>query len=332
MQVHTEALLEPGFHPSPLTGMPQSPRSTSWTAEFVLLAAIWGASFLFTRIVSVELGAFPTAWLRVTIAVAFLLPILLARGLWPALRAHGKAILFVGTINSGFPFALYAFAVLHITTGLAAILNATVPLFGGLVAWLWLSEKLSASRIVGLCLGFVGIVLLAWDQAGVKAGATGMDALWAVLACLLATLCYAVAASFTKRYLVGVPALAAATGSQIGASLALLLPALWSWPAVWPSDSAVASVVVVGVLCTGVAYLLYFRLIENAGASKAVTVTFMIPVFALIYGVAFLSEPVTPRMVLCALVVLLGTALATGLLQQAWRSRSNKGSNKTSGV
>ena len=151
-----------------------SSHAKGWLADFLLLAAIWGASFLFMRLAAIELGALPTAALRVGIASLFLLPLLVAKGHWPALRAHWKPVLFVGVLNSGLPFALYAFAVMHITTGFSSILNATVPLFGALVAWVWLGDKPGLSRTVGLAIGFGGVVLLAGGQASFKPNASGI--------------------------------------------------------------------------------------------------------------------------------------------------------------
>lgn len=279
--------------------------------EFILLAAIWGSSFLFTRIAAVEFGVMPTAFLRVLLAALFLMPFLLWSGHWPAFKKRAGPIMFVGMLNSGIPFALYAYAVMSITTGLSAILNATVPLFGAIVAWLWLKDKPTNSRIMGLVIGFIGVALLAGDQASFKPGGSG----WAILACLVATTCYAIAASYTKQYLMGVPPMATATGSMMGAALGLSVPALLSWPVSTPSLQAWGSVLFVAILCTGVAYVLYFRLIEAAGPSKTLTVTFMIPVFAIVYGVLFLGEELTLWMMLCACVIICGTALATGLVK-----------------
>ncbi len=280
-------------------------------AEFVLLAALWGASFLFMRLGAADFGPWATAGLRVALASLVLLPILWASGHMGALRERAGPILFVGLLNSGIPFALFAYAVLSITTGLASILNATVPLFGAVVAWLWLKEKPTGSRALGLVIGFVGVALLSWGKASFKPGGTG----WAVVACLGATLCYGLAASFTKRYLMGVPPMATATGSQIGAALGLAIPTLWFWPDHTPGLNAWLGVVALAVLCTAVAYILYFRLIEKAGPSKALTVTFMIPLFALFYGAVFLGETITAWMVGCGLVILCGIALATGLVR-----------------
>jgi drug/metabolite transporter (DMT)-like permease len=287
----------------------------SWVIDFVLLAAIWGSSFLFMRIATVEFGALPTAAVRVAIAAVFLLPLLWLRGLGPQLRQHWKPVFVIGILNSGIPFACFSFALLSITTGLSAILNATVPLFGAVIAWLWFKDRPGGSRVLGLAIGFAGVALLAWDKASFKPDASGLAPGWAVLACLLATLCYGIAANATKRYLSGLPPLVTATGSQIGATLGLALPALWLWPARTPSLQAWLALLVVGVVCTGIAYILYFRLIEQAGPSRALAVTFVVPVFAVFYGVLFLGEAVTGWMLLCGFVIVCGTALSTGLLR-----------------
>jgi drug/metabolite transporter (DMT)-like permease len=285
-----------------------------WIVDFLLLAAIWGSSFLFMRIAVVEFGPVPTAAVRVTIAAAFLLPLLWLRGLAPRFRQHWKTVMLIGLLNSAIPFACFAFALLSITTGLSAILNATVPLFGAVVAWLWLNDRLAGSRVLGLVIGFGGIALLAGDQASFKPNASGIAPAWAVLALLLACVCYAIAATATKRYLSGVPALVLASGSQVGAAVALALPALWFWPATAPGLQAWLSLAVLGVACTGIAYVLYFRLIDQAGPARALTVTFVVPVFAVIYGALFLGESVTGWMLFCGGVIVCGTALSTGWL------------------
>jgi drug/metabolite transporter (DMT)-like permease len=296
--------------PMTLTTAPKS-----WVADFVMLAAIWGSSFLFMRISAVEFGPLPTAALRVAIASLFLFPIVWWRGLLPDLRRNWKRIFVIGLLNSGIPFACFSFALLSITTGLSAILNATVPMFGALVAWFWLKDRPGVSRLLGLVVGFAGVAMLAWDKATFKPDAvSGVAPGWAVLACLLACICYGISASYTKRYLSGLPPLVTAAGSQMGATLGLALPALWLWPARMPGSHAWLALLAVGVLCTGIAYILFFRLIENAGPQRALSVTFVVPVFAVLYGAVFLGEHVTAWMLLCAAVIVLGTALSTGLL------------------
>ena len=280
----------------------------------MVLGALWGSSFLFMRFSALEFGAMATAAGRVGIAAAFLLPIVLLKGLLPELKKHWKKIFFMGIFNSAIPFACFAFALLSITTGLSAILNATVPMFGALVAWVWLKDKPAMSRIAGIVIGFTGVALLAWDKATFKPDASGTVPGWAVLACLLAGLCYGIAASFTKKYMAGINPMVTAAGSQIGATLGLLGPAIWLWPASTPSSTAWLALLVLGVACTGIAYVLYFRLIEKAGPQRTLTVSFLIPVFAVFYGAVFLREIITPWMLLCAVVILCGTALATGLV------------------
>ena len=306
---------------------PAAAGARGWIVEFVLLAAIWGSSFLFMRLGAVEFGALPTAAVRVAVAAAFLLPLLWLRGLGPQLRRSWKPVFLIGVFNSGIPFACFAFALLSITTGLSAILNATVPLFGALFAWLWLKDRPTASRVLGLVIGFAGVALLAWDKASFKPDASGVAPAWAVLACLLATLCYGWSANAAKRYLGGLPALVTATGSQLGAMLVLALPALWYWPARTPSLQAWLSLLAVGVVCTGIAYVLYFRLIEQAGPARALAVTFLVPVFAVFYGVLFLGESVTGWMLFCGAVIVCGTALSTGLLTLGRRSRAPEGAS-----
>ena len=286
-----------------------------WLIEFLLLAGIWGASFLFMRLSTVEFGPLPTAGLRVVIAALFLLPLLMWRGLGPQLARHWKKTFFVGLFNSAIPFACISFALLSISTGLASILNATVPLFGAVVAWVWLKDRPHGLRILGLVIGFIGVALLAWDKTSFRPDASGLSTGWAVLAALLACLCYSLSASFTKLHLSGLPALVTATGSQLGASLGLALPTWWLWPQRMPGSAAWLSLLAVGVLCTGVAYILYFRLIENVGPARSLSVTFVVPVFAVIYGALFLGETVTSWMVFCGAIIVCGTALSVGLIK-----------------
>jgi drug/metabolite transporter (DMT)-like permease len=298
-----------------VTAAATAQKAKGWLGDFMLLAAIWGSSFLFTRISVVEFGALPTAAVRVAIASAFLLPLVLLRGLGPALWKNRRKVFLVGLFNSGIPFACFAFALLSITTGLSAILNATVPMFGALVAWVWLKDRPTGSRILGLLIGFAGVAMLAWDKATFKPDASGVAPGWAVLACLFACICYALSASYAKRYLTGMPPLVTAAGSQIGATLGLALPAAWLWPAARPSGQAWLALLAVGVVCTAIAYILYFRLIETAGPARALAVTFVVPVFAIFYGLVFLGEAVTLWMLICAVVIVCGTALSTGLLK-----------------
>jgi drug/metabolite transporter (DMT)-like permease len=281
--------------------------------DFVALAAIWGASFLFTRWSMLGFGPVVTAALRVVIASAVLLPFMLLRGHRAEFAMHWKKVLLVGVINSAIPFVCIAFALQSISIGQSSVLNATVPLFGALIAWFWLGERPSGSRVVGLLIGFAGIALMASENTSFDTNALGSSSVWGIAASLLACLCYGIAASYTRRFLGGVPSLVSASGSQLGATIFLLPFCLWCWPAQAPSLQAWLAVSALGVLCTGTAYILYFRLIAKAGPARALTVTFAIPVFAIAYGVILLGEGVTHWMLGCALVIVLGTSLSSGL-------------------
>lgn len=284
-----------------------------WLPEFVLLGMIWGSSFVFMRLAAQQFGTWSTAWLRVSIALLVLYPFLWFSGHAKDLIQHWRPIMGMGVINSAIPFCCFAFAVMHISTGMSSILNATSPLFGALIAWLWLGERPGRWRALGLLLGFVGVSLLASGMPGglsLKAGGNG----WAVLACLLATTCYGLGTAFSQRYLKGIAPLATATGSQLGACVALAVPGLVFWPVTPPDGVAWLGLLVAGAMCTGLAYLLYFRLIATTGAARTLSVTYLIPLFANLIGVVMLGETVTWYMLACAAVILLGTALATGLL------------------
>jgi drug/metabolite transporter (DMT)-like permease len=283
-----------------------------WTALFGVLGAIWGSSFLFMHQASIGLGVLPTAALRVGIASLTLLPLLLARGLGARMLRAWRVLLLLGALNSGLPFVLYAYAVQHISTGLSSILNATTPLFGAIVSWLWLGDKLRRRQGLGLTLGFAGVVLLAWDTTGLGTHAKVTASAWAVLACLGATTCYAISASLAQKHLPGVPPLLTATGSQLGGLAVLAGPAWAMRPEAWPGMQAWVAVIVLGVLCSGVAYLLYFQLIAQCGPARSLSVTYLVPVFAMAYGYGLLGEPVTPWMLLCACLIGLGTALSAG--------------------
>lgn len=286
------------------------------TLDMLLLAAIWGASFLFMRLAAPAFGPIALAAVRVLGAALVLLPLLALRGELGALARHWKPIALVGLTNSALPFVGFGFAALTISAGLASIFNATTPLFSALFAWAWLREPLTRWRVLGLALGFAGVAGLAWNKSGLSLGdasAGDTAALAAILACLGATLLYGYSASFTKRFLTGVPALALATGSQLSAAVALAPLAFVTWPATLPGALPWAAAAGLAVLCSGVAYVLYFRLIARVGPTNAVSVTFLIPVFAVLWGSLLLGETITLAMVLGCAVIVGGTTLVLGL-------------------
>lgn len=278
--------------------------------DLTLLAALWGGSFLFMRYAVPDFGVVPLIWLRVALASVCLLPLLLLKRQFGALRRQAGALTIMSLFNSGLPFLLIAWATLSITAGLASIMNAMTPVFTALIGALWLGDRLDGRRSLGLLLGLAGVALLAADKADFRPGGSG----WAIVAMLLATACYGFAANHTRRYLQGVPALVNATGTQLVSALVLLPPALWSWPERMPGLGPWLAALVLGVACSALAYVLFFRLIARVGASRAVTVTFLVPVFGTLWGALFLGEPVTASMLAGGAVVLLGTGLATGVI------------------
>jgi drug/metabolite transporter (DMT)-like permease len=292
-----------------------------YLVELFGLAAIWGGSFLFMRVCGADFGPAALAELRAAGAVALLIPLLAWRGELGVLKRHAGAIAIVGITNSALPFVLFATASLAITAGLSSIFNATTPLWGALIAWTWLGDRPDRSRVTGLAIGFAGVLWLAWDKASLKAGDHGVSPALAIVACLAATLLYGWSASFTKRRLTGVPPMATAAGSQLSAAIVLLVPAVIWWPATAPGAAAWGAAAALSLLCTGIAYVLYFRLIAHLGPANAISVTFLIPVFAVVWGGLFLHESLTPAMAVGCAVVLLGTSLATGFvkLPRRWR-------------
>lgn len=292
------------------------------TVELLLLAAIWGASFLFIRMAIGEFGAFALAGVRVAGAALLLLPLLALRGEGAALKAHAGPIVLVGVIGSAMPFVMFGVAAQVLSAGVMSILNATTPMWGALIVWAWFGDRLNAWRVFGLLLGFAGVTWLAWDSARLAPDANGMGAWTAIGASLVATICYGFVAAFTKHRLAGVPSMAVAAGSQAAAAVVLLLPAWWHLPAAMPSGLAWSSAAALALICTGVAYVLYFRLIANVGAARATTVTFLIPLFAVLWGAMLLNEPVSSAMVVACVLILLGTGLSTGILRPpAWMGR-----------
>lgn len=288
--------------------------------ELLSLAAIWGASFLFIRLAIGEMGAWALASVRVSGAALMLLPLLLLRKELGALRAHAVPIAIVGAMGSAAPFVLYGVAAHALPTGTMSILNATTPMWGALIAWAWLGDRVTGLQALGLLTGFVGVAGLAWDSASLPATSSGVGVITAIGACLLATVCYGFVATFTRRHLQGVPSMAVAAGSQTSAAVLLAAPAWWHWPATTPSPLAWSSAAALAVVCTGVAYVLYFRLIARIGAARSTTVTFLIPLFAVFWGTVLLNEPLTLGMLFACALILLGTALATGWLKPGARA------------
>lgn len=275
-----------------------------------MLAALWGGSFLFIRVAVPSFGAFPLMLMRTSIGALVLLPFLLrARNLveW---RTNAGRIAFVGLAGSALPFVLYGYAMLRLSAGYSSILNATVPFWSALVAFAWLGERLRRLRVLGLVIGFTGVLVLVWGRLEFGGEGVGLP----IVAIFGATLSYGIASVATKKYLSHVESMTAAGGSLVFAAVMLLPFAALAWPQRSPGATAWISAVLLGVFCTGFAYVVFFRLIERIGSVGAVTVTFLVPAFAMLWGALLLGETVTARMIAGAAIIAIGTALTTGLL------------------
>lgn len=287
-------------------------------SRLLLLGALWGASFLFMRMGADDFGPLALVFLRVAGASLLLMPLVLLRGEGPALRRHWRVIALVGLVNTAVPFVLFTTAALVLSAALMAVFNATVPIWGALVAWVWLHDKLNASRWLGLAIGLAGVVFLSWDKAdfntGTQAITSAISPAVGIAACLLASVLYGIGANVSRRHLSGVPPLAVAAGSLVSASVFTLVPALLTWPAATPGAAAWGSALALAVGCTALAYVLFYELIARVGATKAISVSFLIPAFALLWGWLALGEQPTVSMLTGCAVILLGTALATGLV------------------
>ncbi len=285
------------------------------TGILIALAAIWGASFLFMRVAVVEFGAAPLMEVRIVVGALCLLPVLLWRYRKSVNRALVKHMLVVGATNSALPFTLLAYATIYLSAGYTSLLNSTVPLWSAIIGAFWLNDALTRWQMLGIFLGFVGVFVLILGQGTLDFSGTTL----AIIASLLATLSYAVSANYTKKNLQGVPAMVSSALSLVMASF-LLLPFAWhAWPTTAISWASWGHGIALGVLCTAVAYLLFFGLIERIGATKSVSVTFLIPAFAVVWGWMFLDELLTLSMLAGCAIIFAGTALTLGLIAPQMR-------------
>ncbi|MBW7924815.1 MAG: DMT family transporter [Burkholderiaceae bacterium] len=283
--------------------------------DLLLLAALWGGSFLFIRVAVGPFGPFPLMLMRTAIGAFVLLPLLLRGQRMAELRANAGRIALIGVVNSAVPFVLYGYAMMRLSAGYSSILNATVPFWSALVAFAWMGERMNRLRVLGLVTGFAGVLVLVWGHLGFGDEGLGLP----ILSVLGATLSYGIGSVATKKHLSHIDSMTAAGGSLVFAAAALLPFAALAWPANSPGALDWLSAVLLGVFCTGFAYVVFFRLIERIGSVGAVTVTFLVPAFAMLWGALLLGEAVTARMIAGTAIILVGTSLTTGLLGAATR-------------
>jgi drug/metabolite transporter (DMT)-like permease len=269
-------------------------------ARLTLLGAIWGASFLFVRIVSPAIGPVLTADLRMLVAGVALLAWFRLTGFDPQWRRWLREYTIAGLLTSGIPFLLFAYSALSLTAGQMSVLNATSPMWGALMAAALLGERLRARRVAGLGLGVAGVALIA------RPGGDGLPLL-PVAACLGAAWCYGFTGAYLKRWARAAPARGMAVGTQISAGVLMLPLVALAPPAEPPSALIAAAVLALGLVCGAIAYLLYFRLIQDVGPAGALTVTYLTPLFGMLWGALFLGEALTVWMLGGAALVIAGT-------------------------
>jgi drug/metabolite transporter (DMT)-like permease len=287
----------------------EQPMNTANLIRLFVLAAVWGFSFLFMRIAAPVLGPAVLIEYRLAFAAVFLLLVALVLRKKLHVRAHWRHYLMLGFFNSALPFFLFAFAARTLSASVLAVLNATAPMWGALLGAIWTRTGIKLSTAIGLALGTVGVALLVgFDHVAARPGA-GL----AIAAALMAAFCYGIASLYAKTAR-SVEPFANAHGSMWAAAI-LIVPLLPFFPAPGtPTVGIMGAALALGVVCSGLAYILYFKLIEEVGATSALTVTFLAPLFGILWGALFLGEVVGWYTVVGSAIVLLGTALVTGFI------------------
>ncbi|MEI7555510.1 DMT family transporter [Candidatus Chlorohelix sp.] len=277
--------------------------------RLTLLAAIWGASYIFLRIASPVLAPAFLIELRVGLAgIALVLYAIVAR---KHFKSDGKILPFfiIGALNSAIPFTLISTATIHLTASYGAVINSTTPLFTALVAAIWLKDSLSWLRSLGLLMGLVGVVVL----VGLSPLPLNEEVILSIALALIASLCFGISGVYIKLALRNTTSLTLATWQQLAAGILLLPMAATGVPASFPSWEVVVSVLGLAFLSTSIGYLLFFRLIQSVGPTRTSAVTFLVPVFSIVWGMIFLNESVSLGMLLGFGIVLASVALVTEL-------------------
>jgi len=279
--------------------------------ELLLLGAVWGASFMLMRTTVPEFGVFALVEVRAVLAFLFLMPFVILSKQLRDMRTHWKGLLVVGALNTAVPFCLFAYSSLHLDAGLNSILNGTAPMFGAIVAVLYLKEAISKVAMFGLFLGFFGVLVISQQTKGNAA-----LSVLPIVAALSATACYGMAACYLKKHLASVKPFAIAAGSQLFAGILILPLALTTWPSASISTDAWLNASLLAVMCTGFAYVMYFRLIANVGASNALTVAYLVPLFGILWGVVILDETLSLQSIMGGVLIILGVMFTTGLFSR----------------
>lgn len=282
------------------------------TLRLLLLSSLWGLSFIFMRVASPEFGPVPLVLVRMGVGAALLVPLLLSVRYLRLVRENAGRLFLLGLINHVLPFSLLALATTRLEAGFTSLINATTPIFTALLGALFFTTPIQRQQYLGLAMALFGVYVLSADRLDFALGGDG----WFILAVLGATFCYGVASNYSKTYLVHLPVRVLAAGSTAMSALILLVPGLLLWPEAPISGLAWANGLALAVLSTTVAFLLYFGLIASAGATATSTVTFLVPVSALVWGYLLLGERLSLQILAGMAITLAGTAIATRMIRR----------------
>ena len=264
-----------------------------------ILGAVWGSAFMCIKIATPELGAIALVNIRLAVAGLIFIPFLLQQKYLKHFRSNLKNILVLSVINTALPFSLFAYASLESSSNMLSILNGTTAIMAVVISTIWLKIRLNFFQIMGVFIGLFGIVVLANpDNVYISMKAT--------IFCLSAAFCYALSANYIQKFAYKTNTIVLIGWSLVIASVLLLPITFFNLPAQFPSNNVIYSILWLGVISTGVAFLGYVRLIEKVGAVKTATVAYFIPVFGVIWGYVFLGEPITLQILIGMILILIG--------------------------
>ncbi len=277
---------------------------------FLLLASIWGSSFIFMRATAEVFGPIALIAIRIGVAALCLMLFLFTRERKKEFIKHWRTLAWIGITNSAIPFCFLAYASVYLTGGTVAILNAMTPIFAAWIAHLWLKDNMTRLQFLGLVISILGLTLLVWNKVS-----WDVKTWWPILAGVIASFLYGISNNATKKYLSDVSTMTKTAGSLFFAALFMLI----LLPFFMPDFKTVSNVewlyaIILGVVCTAIAYFIYFRLVQNIGPARTASVTFIIPIFSFLWGYLLLGEVVTARMWGAIIIILLGMSLVLQLV------------------
>nr|WP_289073253.1 DMT family transporter [uncultured Halomonas sp.] len=285
--------------------------SSADTLRLLLLSSLWGLSFIFMRVAAPEFGPIPLVLVRMGIGALLLLPLLLSLHYVRLIWQHKGPLLLLGVVNHVLPFSLLALATTRLEAGFTSLINATTPIFTALLGAAFFATPVQRQQYLGLALALLGVYVLSADRLDFALGGDG----WFIIAILGATFCYGIAGNYSKTRLGHLPTRVLAAGSSAMSALVLLIPGVLLWPSDPISPLAWGNALALAMLSTTLAFLLYFGLLASAGATAASTVTFLVPVSALLWGYWLLDETLSLQVIAGMVITLLGTAIATKMLR-----------------